>query len=78
MARLTITLPDELQRALKEAAARRGSTIGELVRESLVHYGIKPQVDVLELLERAGANSGLSERQAMALAVRETRAARRR
>jgi hypothetical protein len=77
MARLTITLPDELQAALKEAAARRRTTIGGLIEESLALYGIKPRADVLALLEKAGANSGLGEREALALAVRETRATRR-
>jgi predicted transcriptional regulator len=78
MARLTITLPDELQRALKEAAARRGTTIGGLIEESLTHYGIKPHADAMALVEKARANSALPEREALALAVRETRAARRR
>ncbi len=35
MARVTIYLPDELHRALKAAAARRGSTIGSLVAENV-------------------------------------------
>ena len=41
MARLTITLSDERHRALREAAVQRGKTIGQLIEESLDHYGIK-------------------------------------
>ena len=37
MARMTINLPDELQRALKAAAARRGSTIGSLEKKGARH-----------------------------------------
>ena len=40
MTRVTLSLPDELHRALKEAAATRGRTLGELVAESVVAYGI--------------------------------------
>ena len=35
MSRLTITLPEARCRALKEAAAKRGRTIDQLVEESL-------------------------------------------
>ncbi len=77
MARLTISLPDELHRALKESAARRDKTIGELVAESLEFYGIKTTEAAAELLARARARSGLNDDEAMALAVRETRAHRR-
>ncbi len=41
MARITITLSDEKHRAIKEAAARQGKTIGEIIDESLDFYGIK-------------------------------------
>lgn len=76
MTRLTITLPDTLHRALKEAAARRDRTIGDLVAESLAAYGIKPREDARELVARARARASLSEDEALALAVAETRAAR--
>jgi predicted transcriptional regulator len=78
MARLTITLPDELHRALKEAAARRDRTIGDLVAESLEFYGIKTSEGARDLVAKARARSGLAEREAMALATEETRASRRR
>jgi len=77
MARLTISLPDGLHRALKEAAARRRRTIGDLIEESLGLYGLKDEETVATLLERARRNAGMSEQEALELAVSETRAARR-
>jgi hypothetical protein len=77
MTRVTLTLPDELHRALKEAAAIRGRTLGELVAESVVAYGIKPREQAERLVERARRRSGLSASRASALALRETRASRR-
>ncbi|HEX9637005.1 MAG TPA: ribbon-helix-helix protein, CopG family [Acidobacteriota bacterium] len=78
MARLTITLPDELQRALKEAAAQRGTTMGSLIQESLAHYGIKPRERAQALVARARKMSKLSAAQALELALKETQAQRRR
>lgn len=77
MARLTISLPDALHQALREAAARRGRTIGELVAESLELYGIKSEERASELVAAARRRSGLSAADAQALAAAETRAARR-
>jgi plasmid stability protein len=76
--RLTINLPPELHAALKAAAARRGTTIGMLVRESLEAYGIKPERDVRELVAAARVRSSLSAAKAEKVAIEETRAARRR
>jgi predicted transcriptional regulator len=76
MARLTITLPDDLHRALKESAARRDRTIGELVAESLAFYGIKGGEAARDLVERARERAKLQESEALALAVDEVRAAR--
>lgn len=73
MGRLTISLPDELHRALKQAAASRQRTIGELVAESLEFYGIKSEVSAQELLERARMRGGLPEADALELAVEATR-----
>ncbi len=73
MARVTINLPDELHRALKAAAARRGATIGSMVAESLVAYGIKSPGDAAALVERARNSAELSDDRALALAVSETR-----
>ena len=78
MPRLTITLSEERHRALKEAAARRGKTIGAVIEESLDFYGIKTLESAQALVERARRRSGLSEQQATKLAVRETRSVRKR
>lgn len=73
MSRVTITLPDELHRALKAAAARRGATIGSMVAESLIAYGIKSPNDAASLVERARMHAGLDEERALSLAVSETK-----
>jgi len=78
MSRLTITLSDRRHRALKEAAARRGKTIGTLVEESLDAYGIKTGGEAAELVARAREQAKMSETSAMKLALEETKAHRRR
>jgi hypothetical protein len=77
MARLTVTLSDERHTALKEAAARRRRTIGELIEESLEAYGVKTRKSAEQLVAEARRRSNLSEERALALALRETHAARR-
>lgn len=72
MSRLTITLSETRYRALKEASAQRGRTIGELIEESLEFYGIKPREDARALVQRARARAGLDEADATTLAVEET------
>jgi len=78
MARLTITLSDARHRALREAAVRRGKTIGELIEESLEFYGIKSAHAAEDLVAKARARAALGEPAALRAAVQETRAARRR
>lgn len=78
MPRLTITLSPEKHRALKETAMRRGKTIRSLVEESLDAYGIKTVSQAAALVARARSRSALREADAINLAVRETRAHRRR
>ena len=78
MARLTITLSDERHRALREAALKRGKTIGQLIEESLEFYGIKTARSAEDLVVKARAHAALREADALRLAVAETRAARRR
>ena len=78
MSRLTITLTDERHRALKEAAARSGKTIGQIVEESLELYGIKTQAQARELVAKARRRANLDEQQALDTAVEETRAERNR
>ena len=77
MARLTITLSDERHRALREAAVKRGKTIGQLIEESLDFFGIKSLRSAEELVARARARAALGEDEAIRLAVKETHAARR-
>ena len=78
MSRLTITLSDARFRALKEASAQRDKTIGQLIEESLEFYGIKSRADARALVLRARGHSGLTEAQALALATKEVKAARKR
>ena len=55
MPRMTITLSEERQRALKEAAARRKKSIGQLIDESLEFYGIKTSESAAALVAAACA-----------------------
>lgn len=76
MSRLTITLSEPRYRALKEAAAHRDKTIGQLIDESLDFYGIKSREQALDLVRRARTRSQLNEEQALTLAQDEVRAMR--
>lgn len=71
MSRLTITLDDEIHRALKETAARQGRTIGKIIEESLLLRGIKRLENAKVLVERARANARFNEKDALELAVKE-------
>ncbi|MDX1630862.1 MAG: ribbon-helix-helix protein, CopG family [Thermoanaerobaculia bacterium] len=77
MSRLTLSLPDELHRALRETAARQGRTQAEIVAESLRLYGLKTEERAEELVARVRESSRVSEEEALRLAVEETRDARR-
>ena len=77
MTRLTITMSEPRYRALKETAALRGKTIGQLVDESLDFYGVKSREEAVELVRRARASSGLDEKQAIDLALDEVQQTRR-
>ncbi len=76
MSRLTITLSDTRYRALKEAAAQRNKTIGQLIDESLDFYGIKSREQAADLVRRARQGSSLSDDAAMAVALSEQHASR--
>ncbi len=78
MSRLTITLDDELHRAVKETAARQGRSIGEIIEESLRLRGIKPMESARQLVARARSHARCDEEEAARLAVEETRAHRAR
>ena len=69
MSRLTITLSESRYRALKEAAAQRHKTIGQLIDESLDFYGIKSREQAQDLVRRARERSQLSEDQALVIAL---------
>ena len=82
MARLTITLSDEKHRALKQVAARRGTTIGAIIEESLDQAGVKSEEDAVAILERAWRNAteamgDMTEAQVTDWAVDEVRDYRR-
>lgn len=76
MVRLTITLSDERHRALEEAAARRNTTIRRIIEESLDLYDVKTTEATAGLVADAAERSGLSDDDAISLAVEETRAER--
>lgn len=78
MSRLTITLDDELHRALKQTAARQGRSIASIIEESLELRGIRPEAEARALVAEARQRAQLGADEAMALAVKETRAARKR
>lgn len=77
MARLTITLSDERQRALKETAASSDQTIGQLIEDSLEAYGVKSRLEAEQLLDQARHRAQFDEPEAIKLAVEETSNARR-
>ena len=66
--RLTITLSAQRYLALKQAAAQRNKTIGQLIDESLEFYGIKTDDDARELVRRAREKARSSEDDALATA----------
>ena len=78
MSRLTITLDDDLHRALRETAARQGRSIGSIIEESLRLRGIQTQDSARALVEKARKRAALEPDAALELGVEETRAVRNR
>lgn len=78
MSRLTVTLDDDLHRALKETAARQRRSIASIIEESLRLRGIQGQASARALVEQARKRAQLDPDAALELAVEETRAARKR
>ena len=76
MSRLTITLDDDLHRALKETAARQGRSISKLIEESLRLRGIQSMENARQLVARVRSEAQCSETEAIRLAVEETSAHR--
>ncbi|MGQ0574052.1 MAG: CopG family transcriptional regulator [Pseudonocardia sp.] len=60
MKRTTIKLPDDLDRLLREEAARRGITISELTREAIAAH-LPQQRGRRRLLAAGAGNSGRSD-----------------
>ena len=73
MPHLTITLTDRAHQALKDASVRQGRSMDAIVEESLELGGILRSGTARETASRARAGAGLSDEEAMAIAVRETR-----
>jgi hypothetical protein len=78
LTRLTVTLSRKRHQALKEASARSGKTLGQIVEESLEFYGVKTREQASELVTRARNAAGLKEKQALDIALKETRSERKR
>ena len=76
MGRLTISLDDELHQALKETAARQHRSIASVIEESLKYRGIRTRTSARALVARARSRAGLSDDEALATAIEETRAER--
>ena len=76
MSRLTITLSESRYRALKEASVQRDKTIGQLIDESLDFYGIKSREDARDLVRRARTNAGMTETDAMEVALAAVKSVR--
>lgn len=77
MARVTITLSDDLYRTLKVTAARRGLTLGEVIESNLRAFGAQSKESAADLLLRAREQSQLDEEAALDIAVQETHRHRR-
>ena len=78
MSRLTVTLNDNLHRALKETAARQGRSIASIIEESLRLRAIQDPASTRALVAQARQRAQLEPDAALELAVEETRAARKR
>jgi hypothetical protein len=76
MSRLTISISDDMHRALKEAAVRQGRSIGSIIEEGLQLRGIKPIEDARSLVKKAKAQAALTELEALDISTEETRAQR--
>ena len=76
MSRLTITLDDDLHRALKETAARQGRSIGKIIEENLLLRGIEHVESAKKIVARARAGAQCNENDAVRLALEETRSHR--
>ena len=68
MAPLTITLSEARHSALREAAAKRRTTIGQLIDKILEFYAIKATRSAEQFVAKARARASLGEADAVRLA----------
>lgn len=78
MSRFTVTLDDDLHRALKETAVRQGRSISKIIEESLRLRGIQSLESARQLVARVRSQTHCSEEEALRLATEETDAYRTR
>ena len=71
----SITPPEQRQRPIQEPAPRRNTSTRRIIKDCC---GVNTTENAAALVAAAGERSGLSGDDAMALAVEETRAERRR
>lgn len=77
MSRLTITLDDDMHRAVKETAVRQGRSIGRIIEESLRFRGIKSMESARQIISRVRSTSKINEEEALRLALDEIRSHRK-
>jgi hypothetical protein len=81
MARLTITLPDDVHRELRLRSASSGLPIGELIAQAIDDQRLLARERLRQLMQAAAANASvgepaLTEDEVMELAIQETHAVR--
>jgi len=74
MGRLTITLEDNLHRALEETAEREGRSVASIIEESLQQSRIRDRLSAAVLVSQARQHAQLESGEAVAVA--ETHAVR--
>lgn len=78
MSRLTISLDDDLQQALREAAARSGTSMNAIIADALRLWGVNPKGEVEAILAQVrGRTDGPDDDELLELAVAEVRSHRR-
>ena len=77
MSRLTISISDDMHRALKEAAVRQGRSIGSIIEEGLHLRSIKPIEDARSLVKKARAHAALTDLEAIDTSIEESKVQRR-
>jgi len=76
MKRSTISLSDDLHRALEETAAQEGRSVSSIIEESLHLRGIKTLSSARDLVRRAREQASLDQDEGLDVAIEETRAER--